>query len=92
MKIEFLYFSNPKRDNVDIEILDLSPRALNALKRGKIFTLGDLMEKWDVFPRFRNVGKNTIKEVRSALFNYNIENATDEQLERFIDQFRIIER
>ena len=48
--------------------IHLNERAKNALCRAKIFTLGQLMEKWDSLGEIKNLGALTVKEIHAAVF------------------------
>lgn len=50
-----------------IDVLDLSPRSLNCLKRANIYTLGDLMEKIEELPRVSNLGRRSVLEIIDKL-------------------------
>lgn len=69
--------------NESIEVLDLTQRAKNCVKRLGVMTLGDLIDDWTALPHTKGCGKGTIKEIRSALFNYNIEQMTTDQLANY---------
>ena len=59
-------------DNKPIEILELSTRSHNALKRAGIDTVGELRRAYGnggLF-RVRGLGKNSILEIRDKLGNY----------------------
>lgn len=51
-------------ESKDIEILALSPRSNNSLKRNHIDTVGQIMERFDDLNSLRNVGAVSIKEIR----------------------------
>lgn len=66
----------------EVAVLDLKTRSYNALKRGAINTIGDLIDSWDRLPRTRNVGETSIKEIKAKLRVYLIANNETELLER----------
>ena len=53
---------------IKIEILDLSVRASNCLKRANIYTIGDLTERTeDDLSKIRNLGKKSVDEIIEKL-------------------------
>lgn len=86
--IRFTFFYNEKILNTSIDILDLSARASNGLKRSGIKTIGELIENWNRLPNLKQFGKKSLHETRSAIFNYNIEKMSEEQIIQFIQDFR----
>lgn len=56
---------------VKIDVLDLSVRASNCLKRANIYTLGDLVERTeDDLSKIRNLGKKSVDEIIEKLKDY----------------------
>ena len=53
--------------NVPVELLNLSPRSYNALKRKEIETIGELFAKIGELHEIRNLGKVCIEEILSKL-------------------------
>ena len=90
-KIRFTFFYNDEVLATKVEELTLSQRALNGLKRAHYDTIGQIIDNWDKLNRIRAFGDKSIKEVKSAIFNYNIERMSQSQLTRFIDTFQFIE-
>lgn len=86
--IEFPFYYNEKILNTDILELNLSVRSNNGLRRSQIHTIGELIENWDKLPGIKHFGIKSVKETRSALFNYNIERMDDEHLSKFLELFR----
>lgn len=64
-----LHYSN-EFASIDIEAITQDNRAINALHRAQVFTLGELIEKWDTLDKLRNVGKRTVGVVRNSFMNY----------------------
>lgn len=62
-----------------IEDLELSDRASNCMHRAGIHTIGDLVVRIenDTLNKARGLGKKVEKEVKNALFNYELCNAED---------------
>lgn len=71
MKIKFETLdrlnSNP------ISVLQVSERASNCLNRANITTIGELIDNIDTFSSVRGCGVKVAREVKSALFWYEIE-------------------
>ena len=86
--IEFPFFYTEAILNTSIEELNLSVRASNGLKHSNIKTLGQIIDNWNTLGAIGNFGAKSVKEVKSALFNYNIERLDEEQLLRFLELFR----
>lgn len=69
--------------NRSVRELDIvSGRAVNALGRMGVKTVGDIIDKWDLLPNVHQIGVTTVKVIKNAVINFLIENATDEQLRR----------
>ena len=72
-------FKIPGRfSEISIDELELDQRAVNALKRNKVFNIGealdiDLMET-------RNCGVVTVKRIKNSILNYVIPNMTDMEI------------
>ncbi|WP_301859887.1 DNA-directed RNA polymerase subunit alpha [uncultured Megasphaera sp.] len=64
----------PELSQVKIDVLDLSVRASNCLKRANIYTLGDLVERTeDDLSKIRNLGKKSVDEIIEKLKDYGFE-------------------
>lgn len=63
----------------DIDILALSPRSNNALKRNHIDTIGQIMERFDDLDALRNIGTISVREIRkkTAEFLYEAMSVND---------------
>ena len=72
--------------NMDIEAITQDNRAINAMHRAEIFTLGQLIEKWDALDRIRNVGKRTVMLVRNSFMNYYFCSMTVEKKAAFLKE------
>lgn len=86
-KMKFTFFYSDATLDTSIYDLDLSPRARHGLQRSHYNTIGEVIEHWNDLDKIRAFGSKCIKEVKSAIFNYNVENMSPEQLERFVDTF-----
>ena len=62
-----------------IEDLEISERASNCLHRANIHIVGDLVQaiENETLNDIRGLGKKVEKEVKNALFNYELCHATD---------------
>ncbi|MCH4166546.1 MAG: DNA-directed RNA polymerase subunit alpha [Megasphaera sp.] len=65
---------------VKIDVLDLSVRASNCLKRANIYTLGDLVERTeDDLSKIRNLGKKSVDEIIEKLKDYGFDLKSNEE-------------
>ncbi len=72
----------------DIEVLELSVRANNCLRRAKINTIGDLCEKVrssSDLKNIRNCGKTSIAEIMDSLFAYQYSILKPERRAKFLE-------
>ena len=62
-----------------VEDLELSERASNCLHRANIHTVGDLVQRIEdeTLADVKGLGKKVEKEVKNALFNYELCNSND---------------
>lgn len=66
-----------------IEELDLSARSYNICRQNRVVTIGDLVKALESngdIAKWRNCGYVTRKEIHSKLFNYQFENAPDQDI------------
>lgn len=70
-----------------IEIMQLSVRAGNSLKRGNIFTIGSLLERFDSLQKLRNCGESTVKEIKNAFLQAWYETLEPEEVTEFWNEF-----
>ena len=77
-----LHFRMRESDaSVPIESLDLNVRPINALKRGGIFTLKDLVDKYNTsrdLSRIKNMGVKSVGEIIGALVYTHIDRNINE--------------
>ena len=66
------------------EVLNLSQRANNCLKRLKITTLEELADKIDMLGSTKGTGVKTIVEIKSSLFDYALSTMTDDEVKEAI--------
>ena len=70
-----------------IELMQLSMRASNSLKRGGIMTMGKLIEKFEDLPKLRNCGAGSVKEIKNAFLQAWYETLEPEQVTEFWNEF-----
>ena len=66
------------------EVLNLSQRANNCLKRLKITTLEELADKINMLGSAKGTGVKTIVEIKSSLFDYALSTMTDDEVKEAI--------
>lgn len=69
----FPIYMTEKLENTDIEVLELSVRSNNCLKRAGIHTIGQLCDRIhgsEDLKSIRNCGKTSIAEIMDSLFAY----------------------
>ena len=70
----------PDVNTIKIDVLDLSVRASNCLKRANIYTLGDLMTHTeDDLAKIRNLGKKSVDEIIDKLKDYGYDLKSNEE-------------
>ena len=73
--------TEPDLNDIKIDVLDLSVRASNCLKRANIYTLGDLVERTeDDLSKIRNLGKKSVDEIIEKLQKegYDLKSSNEE--------------
>lgn len=78
MNIQLRITKNMKETG--IEMLGMSNRANNLLKRMAMNTLGDIADKWQELKRVRGMGVGTLKEIQNAVVNFMISEMSDDEL------------
>jgi DNA-directed RNA polymerase alpha subunit len=58
--------------DLPIGVLDLSTRAHNGLKRGRINTLEDLTDRWSILDNIKGLGAESIRNIRNKFIEYYI--------------------
>lgn len=72
--------AGPELSQIKIDVLDLSVRASNCLKRANIYTLGDLVERTeDDLSKIRNLGKKSVDEIIEKLKDYGFDLKSNEE-------------
>ena len=90
-KFRFAFFLTDCEDT-PIEHLSLSTRARNALLQNKVKTIGDVVENWDRLGHLKNLGITSLKEIKAAMFAYNLERIwdNDDRLNRFTESLEVV--
>lgn len=63
----------------EIEVLDLSERAKNVLKRNKFVTIEDVLDRQEELPKLKNLGVKTLTEIKNKIWHYQLEKIVDER-------------
>jgi len=71
----------------DIDILALSPRSHNSLRRHHIDTIGQIMERFDNLSSLRNVGAVSVKEIRRKTAEFLYESMSVNNRKAFWREF-----
>lgn len=88
----FPVYMNDGFMSTDIDVLDLSVRASNGLKKAGFFTVGAMVEKIsgrDDLLKLRNMGKKSVSEVMEKLFCYQFSLLNDDMKKKFVT--RVVE-
>ena len=74
-----------KTCDTEIDTLDFSVRANNAMKRAGLFTLGEVAEiiASGELAKIRNLGKKTENEIKTRLLVYGFERLSDKEKKDF---------
>lgn len=80
-ELKFPFRITTETETAEIGVLDLSPRAFNALKRNSINNVGQVTDRFSNLLSFRNIGSVTIREIRNktAAYLYDQMNVTDKK-------------
>ena len=70
-------------ENESIDVLELSNRSANGLKRAGIKTIGEVIDKWDDIPKMYGMGVTSIKDIGNKIMDLVIKEMTNEQLLNF---------
>ena len=71
--LKFPIYVSDKLYNTDLDVLDLTTRGMNGLKRNKIGTVGELVDfvdSPDKLMKIRGMGKKTADEILHRLYLY----------------------
>lgn len=74
-----------KACDTDIDEIDFSVRAMNALKRVGVFTVGEVIDliASDGLLHIRNLGKKTQNEIKTRILVFGYERLTENEKKRF---------
>ena len=74
-----------KACDTNIDDIEFSVRATNALKRAGYFTIGDVVEALsnETLIHIRNLGKKTFNEIQTKILVYGYERLTEKEKQRF---------
>ena len=82
MRLEF----TRKVCDTNIDAIDLSVRAFNALKRNGVNTLGEAVDAINdgTLASFRNLGAKSLKEIKVKIINYGYDVLSDKKKQLFL--------
>ena len=69
--------------NERVDVLNLTERAKNSLKRSKVMTMGELLDNFDNIKKFKNVGVTTVKNIKTSFIDYHYSKLSAEQKYKF---------
>lgn len=74
-----------KACETNIDELEFSVRANNAMKRAGLFTIGDIVDLIanEQLATIRNLGKKTENEIKTKILNFGYERLTDKEKKQF---------
>ena len=67
-KVKVIYKDKSEVKEIGIDHLDLKDSIKNALKRDRIFTVGDILDDWDKLTKKSGIGITKAKEIRASVF------------------------
>lgn len=70
-----------------IDELNLKVRSSNVLKRQKVFTFGQLMDRFDDIAHYRNCGETSVKEIKNVFLQTWYESVDSETRIAFWEEF-----
>lgn len=85
--LKFPVYLSPKMEAADIEVLELSVRSYNCMKRAGISTIGELCERIHSssdLKTIRNCGSTSVAEIMDSLFAYNYNSLKPERRAGYI--------
>lgn len=87
-RFNFPMYLNKKMGETPIEVLELSPRPYNCLKRANYHYIGELAEataEGNIQKRIRNCGTKSVREIMEHLFIYQYEVLSPERRKMFLN-------
>lgn len=88
-KYKFPIYLNHSLEEMDIENLELSVRAVNCLRRAGYHTIGNLVnaiESDEDLKKIRNCGKTSISEIMNSLLCFQYEMLGPERRKKYINR------
>ena len=85
----FKLYMTKEMQEAPLDILDLSIRASNCLKRAGYITVGQLLDAIRSgldLSSIRNCGATSILEIKAGLFLFNLSNMSVEMQERYLEE------
>lgn len=85
--LRFPVYLSPRMEEADIEVLELSVRSYNCMKRAGISTIGELCERIHSssdLKTIRNCGSTSVAEIMDNLFAYNYNSLKPERRAGYI--------
>lgn len=86
-QVQFPIAFNDEFKKKPIEELYLKARGTNVLKRNKIMSIGDLLERFDDLLKMRNCGVDTAKEIKNRLLQLWYESVDEPTRNEFWTEF-----
>lgn len=87
--LKFNIYLTTKLSDTDIEVLDLSVRSYNCLKRAGIGTIGDLcgrIHSSTDLKAIRNCGNTSVSEIMDKLFYYHLMQLPEDKRDAYIKE------
>lgn len=85
--MKFIVYDTPEFMDKPVTEFDMSVRTHNVLKRNGMETVRDIIDNWYNIPKFKNCGFKSIREIRSLIFEWNLEYMNESQLNKYADFF-----
>ena len=82
-EIRFRMRKYQRIEKMPIEVMDLSTRSHNGLRRNGINTIDDVLNKWDRLPMFRGLGDNCVKEIKMGVISLYYDTLDDKEKKVF---------
>ena len=68
-KVHCNYVETDELRNIFIKDLEGLPEiSVKAMEKNKMFTIGDVLDKWDTFSKIKGIGIVRIRHVKAAIF------------------------
>ncbi len=89
VSFKFRLYMTREMKEAPLDILDLSMRASNCLKRAGYVTVGQLVDAMSSgleLSSIRNCGKTSIIEIKAGLFLFGLSNMSAERQEHYLEE------